>query len=51
VLEPHSPIPYLLDRCVRLGELPFPELMREIVRETAALDELDRLLGLEKPEE
>jgi type VI secretion system protein ImpA len=44
--EPHSPIPYLLKRCVRLGRLPFPELMRAMIRETATLDELDRLLGL-----
>ncbi len=47
-IEPHSPIPYLLERCVRLGELPFPELMREVIRETTALDELDRLLGVRR---
>jgi type VI secretion system protein ImpA len=51
VLEPHSPIPYLLDRCVRLGALPFPELMRAMIRENAALDELDRLIGVEKKED
>lgn len=49
-LEPHSPIPYVLDRCVRLGGLPFPELMRAIIRENAALDDLDRLMGLDKKE-
>lgn len=47
-IEPHSPIPYLLERCVRLGELPFPDLMREVIQETAALDELDRLLGVRR---
>ncbi len=47
-IEPHSPIPYLLDRCVRLGAMPFPELMREVIREAASLDELDRLLGLSR---
>jgi len=46
-IEPHSPIPFLLKRAVRLGALPFPELMRAIIRETAAIDELDRLLGLD----
>jgi type VI secretion system protein ImpA len=45
-IEPHSPIPYLLERCVRLGAMPFPELMREVIREAGALDEIDRLLGL-----
>ena len=49
-LEPHSPIPFLLNRCVKLGALPFPELMRAMIRENAALDELDRLLGVEKKE-
>jgi type VI secretion system protein ImpA len=44
--EPHSPIPYLLERCVRLGAMPFPQLMREVIRETTALDEIDRLLGI-----
>ncbi len=49
-LEPHSPIPFILERCVRMGAMPFPELMRTIVRETGTLDELDRLLGIEKKE-
>ncbi len=48
-IEPHSPIPYLLERCVRLGALPFPELMREVIQETATLSELDRLMGIAKP--
>jgi len=48
-IEPHSPIPFLLKRAVRLGALPFPELIRAIIRETAAIDELDRLLGIEAP--
>ena len=50
-LEPHSPIPYLLKRAVRLGRLDFPKLMRAIIRETGTLDELDRLLGLGEDEE
>lgn len=50
-LEPHSPIPYLVKRAVRLGELRFPELMRALIRESAVLDELDRLMGLESKSE
>ena len=49
-IEPHSPIPYLLERCVKLGAMPFPELMREVIREAGTLDELDRLLGLKREE-
>ena len=30
-LEPHSPIPYLLNRAVELGNLPFPELMKNLI--------------------
>jgi type VI secretion system protein ImpA len=47
-LEPHSPIPFLIERCVKLGALPFPELMRAMLHENAAVGELDLLLGIEK---
>jgi hypothetical protein len=33
---------------VKLGALPFPDLMRAIIRENGVLDELDRLLGVER---
>jgi len=49
-VEPHSPVPFILERCVRLGALPFPDLMRAMIQENAALDALDRLLGIEKKE-
>ena len=47
-LEPHSPIPFLIERCVKLGALPFPDLMRAMLHENAAVSELDLLLGIEK---
>jgi len=50
-IEPHSPIPFMLERCVRLGGLPFPSLMRAIIREAGTLDELDRIMGLESPKD
>ncbi len=50
-IEPHSPIPFMLERCVRLGSLPFPSLMRAIIRESGTLDELDRIMGIEKSDE
>jgi type VI secretion system protein ImpA len=50
-LEPHSPIPFLIKRAVKLGALPFPQLMRAMIEEAGALDQLDRLLGIEKPAE
>jgi type VI secretion system protein ImpA len=45
-LEPHSPIPYLIERAVSLGGLPFPELIRALVRDANVLAELTRELGL-----
>jgi type VI secretion system protein ImpA len=45
-LEPHSPIPYLLERAVVLGRLPFPQMIKELVRDGAVLGVLGRELGL-----
>ncbi len=45
-LEPHSPIPFLLHRVVKLGSLSFPELMREFVRDSTTIEEVNRLLGI-----
>ena len=48
-LEPHSPIPYLIQRAVRLGSLTFPQLIRALVRDANVLGELTREFAL--PEE
>lgn len=48
-LEPHSPIPYLIERAVQLGNLPFPDLIRALVREPNVLAELSREFGLKEP--
>src|SRR5438128_2669895 len=37
-LEPHSPIPYLIQRAVELGAMPFPQLMRALIREQNVLN-------------
>jgi type VI secretion system protein ImpA len=47
-LEPHSPIPYLIQRAVELGRLPFPQLIRELVRDANVIAELDRELGIKE---
>ncbi|MFL5246131.1 MAG: type VI secretion system protein TssA [Gemmataceae bacterium] len=47
-LEPHSPIPYLIQRAVELGSLPFPELIKELVRDQKILSELNRELGIKE---
>ena len=47
-LEPHSPIPYLIQKAVELGALPFPLLIRELVRDAGVLSQLNRELGIKE---
>jgi type VI secretion system protein ImpA len=49
-LEPHSPIPYLVQRAVELGSMPFPQLIRALIREPNILSELNRELGIKEAE-
>jgi type VI secretion system protein ImpA len=49
-LEPHSPIPYLIQRAVELGSMPFPQLIRALIREQNVLSELNRELGIKEQE-
>jgi type VI secretion system protein ImpA len=48
-LEPHSPIPYLIQRAVELGSLPFPDLINALIRDDAILKELRREFGIKEP--
>jgi type VI secretion system protein ImpA len=50
-LEPHSPIPYLVQRAVELGKLSFPELIRALIRDSNVLSELNRELGIKEQQE
>jgi type VI secretion system protein ImpA len=47
-LEPHSPIPYLIQRAVELGAMPFPELIKELVRDAKIVGDLNRELGIKE---
>jgi type VI secretion system protein ImpA len=49
-MEPHSPVPYLIERCVKLGNMAFPDLIRDVVSDSGVHAELDRLLGLVREE-
>jgi type VI secretion system protein ImpA len=48
-LEPHSPIPYLVQRAVELGTLPFPLLIKALIRDANVINELNRELGIKEP--
>jgi type VI secretion system protein ImpA len=45
--EPHSPTPFLLQRAVTWGQMPLPELMREIVRTEGDMARYLAMLGIE----
>lgn len=45
-MEPHSPIPYLIRRAVELGAMPFPQLMKALIRNDGILTEMNRELGI-----
>jgi type VI secretion system protein ImpA len=51
-MEPHSPVPYLIRRAVELGRMPFPEMMKALMREEFknALAEMNRELGIKEGE-
>lgn len=49
-IEPHSPIPYLIDKAIMLGRLSFPELIRELVRDAQVLEAINREFGIKEPE-
>jgi type VI secretion system protein ImpA len=48
-LEPHSPVPYLIQRAIDLGAMPFPDLLKELVREAKIVADLNRELGIKEP--
>jgi type VI secretion system protein ImpA len=48
-LEPHSPVPYFIERAVELGSLRYPELIKELVRDQNILKELNREMGIKEP--
>ncbi len=47
-LEPHSPVPYLVNRAVELGPLPFHQMIRALIRDATVLQELSRELGIKE---
>ena len=44
--EPHSPIPYLLERAVRWSSMPLPDLIKEIIKHEQALGDFCNLTGI-----
>src|SRR5262249_49186111 len=47
-LEPHSPIPYLIQKAIELGAMPFPKLMKALIRNDDIIKEMNRELGIKE---
>lgn len=45
--EPHSPLSYLLEKTVRWGNTPFPELLRELIKDDQSWSNICHLTGIE----
>lgn len=44
--EPHSPLPYILERAVRWGRMSLPELLQELITDETARQQFDQLTGV-----
>jgi len=49
--EPHTPISYALERIVRWGKLPLPELLKELIVDDTSVDQMFKLVGIPKSED
>jgi type VI secretion system protein ImpA len=47
-LEPHSPVPYLLQRAIAWGGMNLSELLQELLHDQVALQEVGNLLRLDR---
>lgn len=45
--EPHSPLPFLLQRAIRWGNLPLPELLAELISDDTSRNQLSLLTGIQ----
>jgi type VI secretion system protein ImpA len=44
--EPHSPVPYLVDRAVSWGEMPFRDVLRDVLKDEKAFKNILETLGM-----
>ncbi len=49
--EPHSFIHFKLDQAAAWAEMPFPELLKELLRDDSAMSELSRRTGIPIPQD
>ena len=44
--EPHSPIPFALEQAVRWGQMPLPQLLRELIPDDGSRQNFFKLTGI-----
>lgn len=50
-MEPQSPVPLLIDRAISWGQMPFDQLLREMIKDQAARSQVGELLGIRPGDE
>ena len=45
--DPHDPAPYLVQRAVELGNMPFPQLIQEMTETAGSMEKFFELLGID----
>jgi len=50
VVEPHSPVSYLVQRAVNWGRMPFEDLLQELLKDATVRTQVGELLGIKPPE-
>lgn len=46
--EPHSPVPFLVERAMRWGHMPLEEWLRDVIREEHVVDSIRETLGTQR---
>ena len=46
--EPHSPVPYLVERAVRWGRMPLEEWLRDVIHEEQVINSIRETLGTQR---
>ena len=49
--EPHSPVPYLVERAIRWGRMPLEEWLRDVIHEDQVVDSIRETLGTQRRDE
>ncbi len=44
--EPHSPVPYLVERAINWGQMPFQEVLRDVLKDDKARNAILETLGM-----